>query len=367
MLVLIRELLFVREEPQSVLHLARIRDAARPLLVAGAFPRWAREQGIVVRASNGQESWTWPNDSEWALSSVDGVYGRTANLVLVDEVWDITSRHYYEGVQPTMAARRNAQVVFFSAAHRQATELMPTMIHRARGGRAGYALFDWGALPGEDVHDPAVWRLMGPHWDRNREMAVADAADSAAFEQQWANRWPDLSKMLVTRERAMPGFDRLPVAGPLPPRGGIVAIDESRDGSRFARVVLMGDSFWYDESPTVEALVPRANMADHVIVGLSIEQVAVKAGLRHKPHKYGARETGASTPMMMLKVREGRIAHNHSPSAMSQAAGMVVREAESGKVLSARDSSDDILVGKLLGWCLLLGRGVTGTRPMVYS
>jgi hypothetical protein len=188
MLANLRQRLF--DGPQEMLHIARDRDAARRVIVNEAFVRWAKERGIVVRTSNGQEQWRWPDGSAWDLSSIDGAYGRTAHVVMLDETWDLSRRQYFEGIQPTTAARDQAQTWMFSAAHREASDLMPLMIGRARDGRPGFALFDWGAVGGEDLSDPGVWRLMGPHWDRNRELAVSEASGEKSFAEQWANVWP---------------------------------------------------------------------------------------------------------------------------------------------------------------------------------
>jgi hypothetical protein len=184
------------------------------------------------------------------------------------------------------------------------------------------------------------------------------------FMANWLNLWP--LEDVKQRERAMPGFADLGRAGIMPPRGGIVAIDEARDGSRYASTLLMGDSLWYSESHDLAELVRRANTADFTIVGLSLVQPALKAGLRGAPVRYGAKETALATPLLMRKVAEGKLVHNHDTEALSQAAGMVVTEQESGRVISAKYSDGEVLVGKLLGWCLYFARQMVSVRPTIY-
>jgi hypothetical protein len=351
MLTNLRQRLFAADEPQQMLHLGRQRDVARKVLVEPQFVRWAKARGVVVRESNGQEMWRWPDDSAWELSSLDGVYGRTANLVLMDEVWDISRRQYFEGVQPTMAARPRAQVWFFSAAHRQATELTPLMMARAVAGRAGYALFDWGALEGEDLGDPHVWRLMGPHWDSARSVVVSDAAEEVSFREQWANVWPPVEGLLGVR--ALPGWAGLPDAGREPARGGVVAVDEARDGARFGVLRLVGGSrVFYRETADLGEAARVADTADSVVVGLSMVDPLVKAGMRATPARFGVKELRLFTPLLQQAVAGGWLAHDHDPVLNEQASGARLVETEAGRTLSARKSDADVLGPKLVAWCL---------------
>jgi hypothetical protein len=367
MLTNLRVKLFAHLEPQSILHIGRVRDAARSVIVNETFARWAKAQGIVVRSSNGQEQWRWPDDSTWDLSSLEGAYGRTSGLVLCDETWDITRRQFFEGVQPVTAARDQAQIWFFSAAHREATELTPLMIQRAREGREGYALFDWGAGPDDDLSDPETWRRMGPHWDRNRALAISDAAGEASFREQWSNIWPNVL-VKVADEKAMPGWAGLRHAPRVQPaRGGIFAIDVSLDGASVGCLRLVGDFVYYREVPTLADAVKLANVGDHVIIGLTYADAAVKDGLKHHPVKYGSRNTAAATPTLVATVRSGRLWHDHSPVMLDQAEGAVISTTEAGKTLSARKSGDAGILGpKLLAWALLLERSVQTQRAAIY-
>lgn len=359
MLVNLRQRLFAHHEPQSILHIARVREAARSVIVNEQFKRWAEGRGITVRSSNGQEQWKWPDDSTWDLSSLDGAYGRSAGLVMLDESWDITRRAYYEGVQPTTAARPHAQTWIFSAAHREASELTPLMIQRARDGRDGYMLADWGALDGEDLGDPEVWRTMGPHWDKPRALAVSEAAGEDAFAEQWANRWPDVLKR-GKKAVVFPAWPEAPkVKTSEPPQGVLVAIDEARDSS----VVGVGiydrktRSFWYREVGTLHRALELALTWDpsEIAVGLTLKTPAEVLGFGYAVG-VGARETRSGTPLLRHAIDNRRVAHEHSPAIDEMFKGAAIRETDAGTTLAPTLSDASVLAPKLLAWLLVRER-----------
>lgn len=354
----LRQRLFATVETQQILHVARVRDAARSVIVNEQFARWAKGHGIVVRSSNGQEQWKWPDDSTWDLSSLDGAYGRSAGLVLLDETWDISRRQYFEGVQPVTAAREQAQTWFFSAAHREATELVPMMIERALSGREGYFIADWGALPGEDVTDRAVWQRMGPHWDRNREIAVEEAAGEESFAEQWANVWPDVLGRAITKSSFANWGSLGRVETPDPPYGAIVALDERYDGSGASVGAFYEGSYWYREVNNVQEAVTLAQKwtSGEVLVGISLRHTVTQMGIAH-PVAYGAKETNLGLPHLIEAVKNGSIRHEHDEILALQAMGAKVNTSDAGVMsLSVKGSTHGVLGLKLAAWLNLHAR-----------
>jgi hypothetical protein len=353
-------------EPQTVLSLAHQVNTA--MEIANPAIARARDLGQRVRLTNGEQEISRPDGSRWLMRSTSGAYGFSVSQAMVDEVHAVQPRVIDSMITPTMAARVSPQLFITSTANAECT---PTyMRHRDTSGEDDDRLILEWSPPDEARDDPYnqyYWPMGSPFWTPQRGRMMerqVGKSNRLDFAANWLNLWP--LEDAKQRERAMPGFGDLGRAGIMPPRGGIVAIDEARDGSRYASTLLMGDSLWYTESHDLSELVRRANTADQVIVGLSIVQPALKAGLRVQPLKYGAKETAQATPLLMRKVAEGKLLHNHHAEALSQAARMVVTEQESGRVISARHSSDEVLVGKLLGWSLLLSRGMLSVRPAIY-
>jgi hypothetical protein len=367
MLTNLRQLLFT-EEPQQILHLARVREAGRAVLVNPMLMRWAESRGIDVRLSNGSEGWHWPDGSAWELSAMSGAYGRTANLVLLDETWDITRERYFDGVQPTTAARERAQTWFFSAAHREAEDLTPLMMERAMEGREGYMLADWGARAGDDLNDPAAWKRMGPHWDQNRARAVADAAGEDSFRTQWANIWP----IVLSKGRKVSPFTNwanLPVvATPEPPAGCLIALDESYDSSMAAFIAWSDGQAWYREFGSAGDAVKAALALapSEIIVGVSLQATAINHGVQ-APLPYGARQTALSVPLVLEAVKRGTFAHEHAEALTRQAEGAVTSLSDAGAIrLSVKGSGGSVLGLKLLSWTLLRERDHVDELPQIF-
>lgn len=353
-------------EPQTAIHLSHqvnvTMEIATPALAR------ARELGHRVRLTNGEQEITRPDGSRWLMRSTSGAYGFSANAVFLDEAHAVQPRVVDSMLVPTMLARSNPQLLLTSTANANATPLY-LRFRDSAGESEDRLAIEWSPPDEarEDPYDRAWWRF-GPHQDASRERMMArqvERTNRLDFMANFLNVWP--RQEVQARPAAMAGFAGLGPSGIMPPRGGVCAIDEARDGSRFARVVMVGDAVWYEEAPSLEDLVPRANLCESVAVGLTLVQVARKAGLRVEPAKYGARETAVSTPLLMKHVADGKLRHNHDVEALAQAAGMVVVEQESGMVLSAKHSAGEILVGKLIGWCLLLARGTLQVRPRIWS
>jgi hypothetical protein len=214
-------LLFGGEE-QLVIHSARTHEAARRIHQKAW--RWAAgQEGIAVYRRLGGERLVWPDGSSWDALTLNSVYGASANLVMLDEVWGISPEDYWEGIRPTQAARRMPQLWALSTAHRLATPLMPGLLRQGKAS-ARVMVADWGG----NADDPAV----SPYWDEGRRLDMADAAGTAGFDEQWLNLWPDESDV----GRWLPGRATDSTAGRVgvAPSSAVCGVEVTPDGRRWA-------------------------------------------------------------------------------------------------------------------------------------
>jgi hypothetical protein len=292
-------------------------------------------------------------------------------MPLMDEVWAVAQRVVDSMVSPTMVERINPQLVMWSTANADATPLYPTF-RSVAGEEEGGLILEWSppsdaarATPG----DRRLWRMASPHWSEQRERMMARQLDKATkrdFIANWLNDWPDVLERKADLI-AMPGWAALRLAPPMSPRGGIFAIDQSRDGTCFGVLRLINDCVYYREVATLAEAVRLVDYADNVIVGLTWVEAAAKEGLRHVPIKYGARNTSAFSALLRQTVASGRLSHDHNESMLAQADGAMLVETESGISLSARKSeSAEVLGPKLLAWVLGLEASVASMRPAVW-
>jgi hypothetical protein len=181
-------------EEQLLLHVARVADAAREVQRAGRV--WAKAEHLA-------------SSSRWLARAEDAVYGMSATTALADEAWDIDPSRIDEGVEPTLVAHEQPQLLLTSTAHRRATSLMPSRravaLAELDAGEDGDLLIEWSSSRNVDPSDRTVWRLASPHWDAQRERDITRALSRAlsgesldpsepdpmeSFRAQWLNIWP---------------------------------------------------------------------------------------------------------------------------------------------------------------------------------
>lgn len=211
-------------ELQAVVHcgndLATCRDVQKKAW-RWAENKWGR---AAVTKGNGKELVENPHDgSHWMVKAQDAAYGVDANLVLVDESWDVKPDTVTEGLEPMLLERLWAQLHMTGTAHRRARSTQKVKIKGCLAADDDRTLLLWwGARPQDDPGDPAVWRAASPHWSAHRaklmaskyEKALAGEEDPEAddpdpmegFRAQYLNVW---SLNLAKSERGEPIVDRV--------------------------------------------------------------------------------------------------------------------------------------------------------------
>jgi hypothetical protein len=119
------------------------------------------------------------------------------DLVVVDEGQehdDTLGAALDRTIMPTFTTRPRRQFLILGTAPELAGTYLERYADLARAGTPGVALVDYGALPEEDVEDPAVWRLRHPGLAAGLtdEAFLADqlSLDPAGFAREHMNVWP---------------------------------------------------------------------------------------------------------------------------------------------------------------------------------
>lgn len=288
-------------EVQTVIHtgsdVAICREIQR-----GAW-RWAEEvAGWTVSRANGKEAIESKDGDRWLVRAQRAVYGYDVCLGIVDEGWDVAPDAVSEGLEPAMLERMSPQLHLTSTAHRRATSLMRTYLaHALATDDPEVLLLLWGARPGSDVADPAVWRAASPYWSEDRrkmiaakyEKALAGQSDPevddpdpiAGFEAQYLNVWrlkePAVAGDPVVSAQDWAGLaemapDRVPDAVAVEDQfGGSVAV--ARAWLLDARVVVSVSS--HDDLGLAAAEVSGLGVRRPVLVGASLAEDPVWAQL----------------------------------------------------------------------------------------
>ena len=231
--------IFFGGEPQTVVHVANRHLAARR--IHSMSWGWAEGAGLEVRTAQGQERIVWPDGSCWDALTLSNVYGSSANLVLLDEVWDVRAEDYREALRPTQRARRAPQLWALSTAHRRAGPLMSELMADGRDGRGRTLLLDWGARVDDDVLEPRVWAAASPWWDEQQAEELAAEAGSQGFAEQSLNVWPEVGEALRWLPRSATDRAGMGLVRRVPPDDAVCGVECSLDGQRWAVAAAWSD------------------------------------------------------------------------------------------------------------------------------
>lgn len=306
---------------------------------------------MEVRTAQGMERIIWPDGSSWDALTLSNVYGASANLVLLDEVWDVSPEDYREGLRPTQVARAMPQLWALSTAHRRATELMLSLVEQGRRGEGRVLLADWGAGPDDDPLDPGVWRAVSPWWDEQRGDEMALAAGLQGFGEQWLNVWPEgsgLGGWLPPGLVAGCGRDRVaPVAL-------VGAVEVGMDGVSWSAAVsdgaevgtLVGVSLpevvvWLSGHNPPVVVAHSAVLNRPELVGVGAQLVAVKA-----------HEAAGAASALADAVRGGSVVWDNPGPVGEQFGNVGLAQVDGLRRIVDSRSRGDVSVVKAMSWAL---------------
>jgi len=319
--------------------------------------RWAESEGHKVRLAQGQECITWPDGSQWVISSESGVYGFAASEALLDEAWDLDlEKTVQSAIIPVLVEREQSQLILLSTAHPEASATMP---HYRRLAMAPdprrTMLAEWGAADDADPHDPMTWRLSSAHWTEQREELMSDARHTKSFGTMWLNKWPSVVAGVA---QWLPAWDSLPT---IPadsseytvwPVGACemavdrscvgVAVARRRDDGRIevrSRVMPEMDAAlaWLNAVPGLQV----------VMAGASIKELVYGTFL---PVAAGLKETRFASPWLSDAVARGIIVHDHDAATAAQVKVARTADTEYGVILSQKRSAGPIPAVKAIAW-----------------
>jgi len=335
---------------------------------------WADDEGLRVLKSRGSEFIEWPDRSKWRIVSKLAVYGKSADLYLLDEAFAVSQETFESAIQPTMLARENPQAWVFSAANQDSTELMTVLRRRAIEGSSTTMLAEWGATAGEidagGACDPGVWEVSLPPGEltENRRVAYGEQCKSKTFHIQNLNVHP--VDLLASRQDVVHwprGFDSLPLVDSVS-AGGVAAFDRSADGMSWdASVAVLVDgrvevvSGWFaGVSELVEWVLGWE--PSRVLAGATVADVVPAGGFGLVPVvRVGVREWAAAMDPFRARVERGGVAHSHSERVLEVTAGAVPRMTEAGLRLSVVRSRVDLSPLKVMQWAV---EGVCEAVPL---
>jgi len=341
------------DEPQTCVHVANRHLAARR--IHSQAWGWAGKQGLAVRTAMGSERIIWPDGGSWDALTLTNVYGSTAGLIFLDEVWDIAPEDYREGIRPTQVARAKPQLWALSTSHRRASGLMGELFSQGREGVGRTLVMDWGADPYSDHADPGTWPAAAPHWDEARAEEMQMMSGSPGFLEQWLNVWPDAQdetrwlprRLTVGTVTDVPLVDNLEAVCGLESMWGV---DE--DPRRFAVVAVSGET------------IKAAKVTRHATIAEAITEIGDRPVITHPAvvaHLAANGRTQGVTSVQIAQQRAGtQLLREHVSAGAIKVEGVTDEEwagvrigvTSGGEVIDGRRSVADVTALKALSWAL---------------
>ena len=161
-------------EGRRILHTAQDRVLPREVFGIVAELMWEKHQKLFPpsrggrrssrpRFANGQEEVKLSNGGSYSIvaPTPGGARGRTADLVIVDEVREMEDWDFIKAAKPTLTSSRDPQMVYLSNAGSEASTVL-NAIRKRRDDDSSLAYLEWSAAPDRKADDPVGWAESNP-------------------------------------------------------------------------------------------------------------------------------------------------------------------------------------------------------------
>jgi hypothetical protein len=361
--------------PVSVLSTANRLDRAEaifktllPVLVG---------MGAKPTLSFGRKEMLMPDGSTWEVrAATPRLVGGSYDLVVVDELFDVSQAALDEAISPTMIARPNPHLSMWSTAGDEGSLAMINIREQAlaeieAGVRGSCCFQEWSIPNGVDPRDERYWRWANPALGTTVKLSSLRAkVRQDGFIRQHLNQW-------VTARGAMldPGvWDGHKVDGSLP-AGGVLAVDSSMDGSRYVGVRAVQDAgkVYVDVEFVVTSEEKMWAEVDRVLEDRSVALAMTPTFELHLPAKHqrrftmvGYRELVTYTGLVRAMITEGRVKHYGSRALAEHMNRVVAVKTAKGVVISSQKSPGPTEAARCALWAIaLVSRPPSNQKPVL--
>ena len=362
--------------PQNVLSTANQLDRAEAIFSTLA-PILVEQFGGKSLQAIGRKKVTMPDGSTWEIRAASSrLHGGSYDLIVVDELWNISPAVMDEALRPSMIARPNPLLACFSTAGDMSSHSMIHMREQAladidNGNLTDTYFAEWSMPMGADPKDERWWGWANPALGTTVTMAaLRAAAKKESFLRAHLNQW-------ITSRGAMldPGVWESCATDRSMPGGGVLAIDSSVDEARYVGTratvldgqIMVDVEFVADSEEAMWDEVARV-MADKT-VNLAVTptlDIHLPPELARRTVTVGYGELIKYTALVRGMIQEPRVVHTGARTLsehMNRAVGVKTAQ---GYVLSSQKSPGPIEVARTAVWAIaLVSRPQTKQKPML--
>jgi hypothetical protein len=364
----------IRGQKQMVLTTANRLDLAVTLFDLLADVLEVRF-GAKLTKAYGRNAVQMPDGSRWIVRAAkpNVGHGTSNDLIVADEIWDISEEAIDGGLIPSQRARRSPLLSMWSTAGSESSTVMKKW--REQGLRAidtgktsTFYLAEWSPDPSLDVNLESTWKWGNPSLGFTISMDTLRSEsmnpNRAQFLRASCNLWVASDQGWIP-----PGmWPQLEYKDPIPD-GGYLGIEVSLDDSRYFgvravqlenRKVAITVGFVADSYNEMLAEVLK-------LAGTSVKFLISPSIEIHWPTQYDARtevvgygEIVRYTAGVKNMIFEGMLVHDGSKQLSEHVQRAVAVKAESSIALSSARSPGEISLARCMVWTAAMA-----SRPTV--
>jgi hypothetical protein len=361
--------------PQNILSVANRLDRAESIFTSLA-PVLVELFGGKAMRTFGRKSVEMPDGSMWEVRAASPtLHGGSYDLVVVDELFNVSERAISEAIRPSMIARKTPLLSMWSTAGDESSKEMIRYREQAiaeieKGERSRQYFAEW-SICDRDWRDPNNWVYANPALGKTITIEALQAVSKKeSFLRAHLNMW--ISSRGSWLDEGVWASCR---SDSVMPSGGILAVDMSVDSNRYVGVrsvvsdnkVHVNVDFIVDNEDAMWAEIDRV-MTDRS-TSLAITptlEIHAPTVLRRRMQIVGYAELLKYTSLAQKMILENKVVHQGQISLSEHMNRAVLTKTGQGAVLSSKQSPGPIELARCAVWGIALSsRFVNRSKPLV--
>ena len=351
-----------RGKPQAVLSVANKLDRAEAIFGFIA-PILVEKFGAKAANAMGRKSVKMPDGSTWEVrAATPNLHGGSYDLIVIDELWNISAAVVDEALRPSQIARSNPLLSMWSTAGDESSACFiafrEAAISDIDNGTTGNVYFaEYSMKPGSDPRLETNWVMANPAMGQTVTIeALRAVSKKDSFLRAHLNMWVSARGAWL-----QPGvWDKQKTDIPMPP-GGVLAVDTDLTDGRYVGVrssVLESKAhvcveFMVDTEDAMWEEVQRvmADTATRLVITPALH-LHLPTTLERRSSVIGYGELLKYSGLIQKMIVEGKVRHRGELTLAEHVNRSVLTKTGGGVVLSSQKSPGPIELCRCMAWAI---------------
>ena len=360
----------MRGKPQAVLSVANKLDRAEAIFGFIA-PILVDKFGGKAANALGRKSVKMPDGSTWEVrAATPNLHGGSYDLIVIDELWNISAAVVDEALRPSQIARANPLLSMWSTAGDESSSCMIQFREQAiseidNGETSKLYFAEYSMKPGSDPRLETNWVQANPAMGQTVTVeALRAVSKKDSFLRAHLNMWVSARGAWL-----QPGvWDKQKTDVPMPP-GGVLAVDTDLTDGRYVGVrssVLESKAhvcveFMVDTEDAMWEEIERvmADTACNLVITPALH-LHLPKHLERRSSVIGYGELLKYSGLIQKMIVEGKVRHRGEHALAEHVNRAVLTKTGGGVVLSSQKSPGPIELCRCMAWAI-----AESSRPKV--